>query len=82
MNFAACKVPFFVLFHVYITHIFNFLILCSVYADVIPALEKWKLAGKTIYIYSSGSVPAQKLLVGYTTKGDLMHVSKRKKESR
>ncbi|KAI9353107.1 2,3-diketo-5-methylthio-1-phosphopentane phosphatase [Pilaira anomala] len=44
-----------------------------VYDDVVPALEKWKAAGKTIYIYSSGSVPAQKLLVGYTTKGDLMH---------
>ncbi|GAA5804617.1 2,3-diketo-5-methylthio-1-phosphopentane phosphatase [Helicostylum pulchrum] len=44
-----------------------------VYDDVIPALEKWKSAGKTVYIYSSGSVPAQKLLVGYSTKGDLMH---------
>lgn len=47
----------------------------SVYDDVVPALDQWKAAGKTIYIYSSGSVPAQKLLVGYSTKGDLMSVS-------
>ncbi|CAO0793780.1 unnamed protein product [Mucor circinelloides] len=43
-----------------------------VYDDVVPALDQWKAAGKKIYIYSSGSVPAQKLLVGYSTKGDLM----------
>ncbi|KAK4518135.1 uncharacterized protein ATC70_001486 [Mucor velutinosus] len=43
-----------------------------VYDDVVPALDQWKVAGKKIYIYSSGSVPAQKLLVGYSTKGDLM----------
>ncbi len=47
----------------------------SVYDDVVPALDQWKAAGKKIYIYSSGSVPAQKLLVGYSTKGDLMSVS-------
>lgn len=47
----------------------------SVYDDVVPALEKWKAEGKKIYIYSSGSVPAQKLLVGYSSKGDLMPVS-------
>ena len=38
-------------------------------------MDQWKAAGKKIYIYSSGSVPAQKLLVGYSTKGDLMSVS-------
>ncbi|KAI8356675.1 2,3-diketo-5-methylthio-1-phosphopentane phosphatase [Blakeslea trispora] len=42
-----------------------------VYDDVVPAFDQWKAAGKKIYIYSSGSVPAQKLLVGYSTKGDL-----------
>ncbi|KAI9307652.1 2,3-diketo-5-methylthio-1-phosphopentane phosphatase [Cunninghamella echinulata] len=42
-----------------------------VYDDVITALNKWKDEGKKIYIYSSGSVPAQKLLVGYTKQGDL-----------
>ncbi|KAI7897819.1 2,3-diketo-5-methylthio-1-phosphopentane phosphatase [Cokeromyces recurvatus] len=47
-------------------------ILCGVvYDDVTPVLDKWKAEGKKIYIYSSGSVPAQKLLVGYSTKGDL-----------
>ncbi|CEP07045.1 hypothetical protein [Parasitella parasitica] len=44
----------------------------EVYDDVVPALDKWKADDKKIYIYSSGSVPAQKLLVGYSTKGDLM----------
>ncbi|SAM07064.1 hypothetical protein [Absidia glauca] len=42
-----------------------------VYDDVIPALNKWQSEGKKIYIYSSGSVPAQKLLIGYTKQGDL-----------
>lgn len=40
---------------------------------MIPRLEKWKADGKKIYIYSSGSVPAQKLIVGYSDKGDLRH---------
>ncbi|ORZ13580.1 2,3-diketo-5-methylthio-1-phosphopentane phosphatase [Absidia repens] len=42
-----------------------------VFDDVVPALKKWQSEGKKIYIYSSGSVPAQKLLVGYTEQGDL-----------
>jgi enolase-phosphatase E1 len=54
----------------------------SVYDDVVPALDQWKAAGKKIYIYSSGSVPAQKLLVGYSTKGDLMSVSLNEKDER
>jgi methionine salvage enolase-phosphatase E1 len=45
-----------------------------VYDDVIPALNKWQSEGKKIYIYSSGSVPAQKLLIGYTKQGDLSKV--------
>ncbi|KAI9018598.1 2,3-diketo-5-methylthio-1-phosphopentane phosphatase [Phycomyces nitens] len=44
----------------------------QVYDDVVPALNKWRDSGKKIYIYSSGSVPAQKLLVGYSDKGNLM----------
>ncbi|KAL1918686.1 uncharacterized protein VTP21DRAFT_2708 [Calcarisporiella thermophila] len=44
-----------------------------IYNDVVPALEKWREQGKKIYIYSSGSVPAQKLLFGYSDKGDLLH---------
>ncbi|KAI8370432.1 2,3-diketo-5-methylthio-1-phosphopentane phosphatase [Radiomyces spectabilis] len=42
----------------------------EIYDDVVPALDRW-LTSKKIYIYSSGSVPAQKLLVGHSTKGDL-----------
>jgi len=42
-----------------------------VYDDVAPAFERWSAEGKTIAIYSSGSVLAQKLLFGYTDHGDL-----------
>jgi methionine salvage enolase-phosphatase E1 len=48
----------------------------SIYDDVVPVLDKWRDSGKKLYIYSSGSVPAQKLLVGYSTKGDLTHVTR------
>lgn len=41
------------------------------YADVPPALERWKKAGKRIAIFSSGSVAAQKLLFAHTSIGDL-----------
>ncbi|KAI9267974.1 2,3-diketo-5-methylthio-1-phosphopentane phosphatase [Phascolomyces articulosus] len=43
----------------------------EIYDDVIPLLKQWKSSGKPMYIYSSGSVPAQKLIVGYSDKGDL-----------
>ncbi|KAF9156926.1 hypothetical protein DFQ26_009167 [Actinomortierella ambigua] len=49
-------------------------LLGDVYDDVTKAFDQWKENGKKLYIYSSGSVPAQKLLFGYTTKGDLLHV--------
>ncbi len=42
-----------------------------VYDDVRPAFERWNAAGKTVAIYSSGSILAQKLLFGYTNHGDL-----------
>ena len=42
-----------------------------VYDDVPSAFERWTEDGKTIAIYSSGSVLAQKLLFGYTDYGDL-----------
>ncbi|MGE6604947.1 acireductone synthase [Halomonas sp. NPDC076908] len=41
------------------------------YSDVAPTLRQWKEAGKTLYVYSSGSVQAQKLLFGYSDEGDL-----------
>jgi enolase-phosphatase E1 len=42
-----------------------------VFADVPPALERWRRAGLTISIFSSGSSLAQKLLFGHTEAGDL-----------
>ena len=42
-----------------------------VYPDVKPAFEKWKAEGKTLAIYSSGSVQAQKNIFGYSQAGDL-----------
>lgn len=39
-----------------------------------PKLDSWRAAGKMLYIYSSGSVLAQKLLVGHSDKGDLSSV--------
>jgi enolase-phosphatase E1 len=42
-----------------------------VYSEVPARLRRWKDEGKTLYVYSSGSVPAQKLLFGHTDAGDL-----------
>ena len=42
-----------------------------VYEDVPSAFQRWTTGGKTISIYSSGSVLAQKLLFGHTDHGDL-----------
>ena len=46
-------------------------LISHIYADVPPALERWRQAGKRIAIFSSGSVSAQKLLFGNTKVGDL-----------
>jgi enolase-phosphatase E1 len=43
----------------------------QVYADVPPAFARWREQQKDIYIFSSGSVLAQKLLFAHTTGGDL-----------
>ena len=43
----------------------------EVYPDVPPAFARWSRQGKTISIFSSGSVLAQKLLFGSTAAGDL-----------
>jgi enolase-phosphatase E1 len=43
----------------------------QVYDDVPPALEQWRARGLPIYIYSSGSVLAQRLLFASTPAGDL-----------
>lgn len=41
------------------------------FEDVPRAFERWKREGKTIAIYSSGSVLAQKLIFKYSNFGDL-----------
>lgn len=43
----------------------------EVYADVPPALNTWFEAGLRLFVFSSGSVNAQKLLFGHTAIGDL-----------
>ena len=42
-----------------------------VYADAVECLRSWKSQGYDLYIYSSGSVHAQKLLFAHTEYGDL-----------
>jgi enolase-phosphatase E1 len=42
-----------------------------IYPEVAPKLSQWKNSGLTLGIYSSGSVPAQKLLFGFSEAGDL-----------
>jgi enolase-phosphatase E1 len=42
-----------------------------VYDDAADALRRWHAAGKKLYVYSSGSVAAQKLIFGHTKFGDL-----------
>ncbi len=42
-----------------------------VYEDALRHLKKWKQSGKRLYVFSSGSVYAQKLLFAHTAYGDL-----------
>lgn len=46
-------------------------LVANVYADVPVAFKRWKDEGKTIAIYSSGSVLAQQLIFKYSDQGDL-----------
>jgi len=46
-------------------------LLGHVYPDVLPAFARWRKQQRTIYLFSSGSVLAQKLLFAHTTDGDL-----------
>ena len=41
------------------------------YPDAADALREWHAAGLPMYVYSSGSVPAQKLFFGHSDAGDL-----------
>lgn len=42
-----------------------------IYPDATPALRQWHAAGLPLYVYSSGSVPAQRLFFGHSDAGDL-----------
>jgi enolase-phosphatase E1 len=43
----------------------------TIFPDVLPAMERWRQAGRVIAIYSSGSVLAQQELFRHTVQGDL-----------
>ena len=42
-----------------------------VYADAVAALQAWHQQGYALYVYSSGSIQAQKLIFGCSVAGDL-----------
>lgn len=42
-----------------------------VYPDTAVALKRWQESGKRLFIYSSGSIEAQKLFFRHTIEGDL-----------
>ncbi|XP_078000767.1 enolase-phosphatase E1-like [Glandiceps talaboti] len=46
----------------------------EVYDDVVPAIKQWISEDRKVYIYSSGSIEAQKLLFGHSDKGDLLEL--------
>lgn len=43
-----------------------------IYPDAVEGLRRWHARGIALYIYSSGSVAAQKLLFGHSDYGDLL----------
>jgi enolase-phosphatase E1 len=42
------------------------------FPDAIPALRGWKAKGKELYVFSSGSVAAQRSWFGHSPEGDLL----------
>ena len=49
-------------------------LVAPLYSDVAESLVRWHQTGFTLAVYSSGSVPAQQLLYGHSTAGDLRHL--------
>ncbi|MFM7564680.1 MAG: acireductone synthase, partial [Planctomycetota bacterium] len=39
------------------------------YPDVLSAVKAWKASGRRVWIYSSGSIAAQRLFFGHTSEG-------------
>ncbi len=46
-------------------------LIAKLYPDVAPALRCWYAGGVRLFVYSSGSVDAQRLLFGHSAAGDL-----------
>lgn len=46
-------------------------LVAHVYADAVAALRRWHAAGHAMYVYSSGSIHAQRLYFAHTSEGDL-----------
>ena len=46
-------------------------LVAPLYPDVPESLQRWHKSGLVLAVYSSGSVPAQQLLYGHSTAGDL-----------
>lgn len=44
----------------------------QVYEDAADYLNRWHASGISLFVYSSGSVEAQKLIFGYSDRGDLV----------
>lgn len=42
-----------------------------VYPDAVATLRRWRAAGLRLYVFSSGSIAAQRLLFGHSDAGDL-----------
>lgn len=42
------------------------------FPDAIEALRRWRAAGLTLFVYSSGSVAAQRAYFGHSSEGDLL----------
>lgn len=49
----------------------NGALLGRLYPDVAPALRRWRALGIRLYVYSSGSEAAQRLIFGHSDAGDL-----------
>jgi enolase-phosphatase E1 len=43
----------------------------DIYPDAVAGLQRWYQAGIALYVYSSGSIAAQKLIFGHSDQGDL-----------
>ena len=47
---------------------------CRLFDDIEPALKAWSAKELKVYLFSAGTVDTQKLLFGYSAKGDLQEV--------